>query len=59
VVIAFAAGCGVTAIRPVGQPPSIATAPAFTLVSHEGATIESHAVLDKGHAVLVFYRGHW
>jgi hypothetical protein len=59
-VIAIAtAGCGVTAIRPATPPPSIATAPAFSLVSHRGEIVRKHEVLDKSHAVLVFYRGHW
>lgn len=35
------------------------TAPDFTLESHLGGTVTLSKVLERGPAVVVFYRGHW
>jgi hypothetical protein len=34
-------------------------APVFSLTAATGETVSSSDLLARGHAVLVFYRGHW
>ena len=41
-------------------PPALkATAPAFSLPDHTGTTVTLASLLEKGPAVVVFYRGYW
>ncbi len=35
------------------------TAPDFTLTDHRGNEVSLDSLLEKGPAVLVFYRGYW
>ncbi len=50
--------CGVTTRAPAKKPE--ATAPDFALVAQDGATVKlADLTRGDGHAVLVFYRGHW
>lgn len=61
VLLATAACGGVVGLAPKA-PPTISTrdhAPAFTLPSHEGRTVELSTALAASDVVLVFYRGHW
>jgi hypothetical protein len=62
VVLAFAigmAGCGYF-VTPRGPlVPVQAKAPEFSLSDQGGETVSLHGLLQKGQAVLVFYRGHW
>lgn len=39
--------------------PEQALAPDFELPSHDGRAVSLGALLARGPAVLVFYRGHW
>ncbi len=60
-LLAFASCGRVVGLQPKA-PPTIAAsdrAPAFTLPSHEGRSVDLTSALAVNDVVLVFYRGHW
>jgi len=61
-LVVATAGCGVVTSIEVAAPPAVTAtdlAPPFALMSHQGQTVQLADALAAGHAVLVFYRGHW
>jgi len=36
-----------------------ARAPAFSATDHSGEEVSLDAILEKGPAIVLFYRGHW
>ena len=60
-LLALASCSRVVGLQPKA-PPTVAArdqAPAFTLPSHEGKSVDLRTALASNDVVLVFYRGHW
>jgi len=54
-----AAGCGFF-VKPEGELlPDREKAPLFALADQDGRVVSLRDALDRGPALLVFYRGHW
>ena len=58
-VFVWVSGCGFF-VKPSGDMlPVQEQAPEFSLQDQNGETVSLRGVLDRGPALVVFYRGHW
>lgn len=57
-LVAIAIGGGACRLKSDSEAPK-AVAPAFTLADEDGKPTSLTELTRSGHAVLVFYRGHW
>ncbi len=55
---ALLTGCAKLVPRSAG-PPAKAKAPPFSLVDHRGKTRTLAELIERGPALVVFYRGFW
>lgn len=56
-VVATAGGCRLHVRE--GGPATLEKAPDFELVAHTGERYRLSDALQRGPAIVIFYRGHW
>ena len=56
--MALLAGCSI-GLRAPKTADRLSTAPDFSLPDQQGRAVSLASLLERGKAVIVFYRGHW
>ncbi|MCA9653025.1 MAG: redoxin domain-containing protein [Myxococcales bacterium] len=59
-VLGLALGAAACRLQTEAPPAAVErTAPDFSLTAHDGSSVSLARLLERGPAILVFYRGHW
>ena len=59
-VLGLTLGAAACRLKTEAPPAEVErSAPDFSLAAHDGTTVSLGQLLERGPAILVFYRGHW